>query len=228
MTLVLNGDWPTASSQASAGPRGEPLSGTIPERGGYLPRAVDVWRDEGTVGFLKRAAASFYWRVIYRPQSSIDKWISRATRQPGKKVLKTHLSRADTIQAFLTADLFVFASRIEYSPLVLFEAAAAGTPFISVPVGNAEEIARWTGGGVICPATRNELGYTNVSPRRLAKDIGRLVADRGLRDELGRRGREAWKARFNWKVIADVYERILTGRTSELSMGPKDEWALGR
>jgi glycosyltransferase involved in cell wall biosynthesis len=132
--------------------------------------------------------------------------------QPGKKVLKTNLSRADIIQAFLTADLFVFASKVEYSPLVLFEAAAAGKPFLSVPVGNAEEIARWTGAGVICAAKRDELGYTRVSPRRLAREMARVIADDDLRHRLGAQGREAWRSTFNWKAIAARYEAILTGQ----------------
>jgi glycosyltransferase involved in cell wall biosynthesis len=130
------------------------------------------------------------------------------------------------IQAFLTADLFVFASIIEYSPLVLFEAAAAGTPFLSVPVGNAEEIARWTEAGVICPAGRDKLGYTRVSPRRLAREMARLIADDGLRHRLGTRGREAWQSKFNWKVIASTYERILTGRMSEAPVSREKRPAL--
>ena len=80
---------------------------------------------------------------------------AKASAQPFKRVILTDLERQDLIQAYLAADLFVFASRIEYSPLVLFEAAAAGTPFLTVPVGNADEIVRWTGGGVLCEATKD-------------------------------------------------------------------------
>ena len=93
---------------------------------------------------------------------AIDEWIAVSRAQERKKVLKTSLSREDTVQAFLTADLFVFASNIEYSPLVLFEAAAAGTPFITVPVGNSPEIVQWTRGGVICPAPVDKAGFTRV------------------------------------------------------------------
>ena len=82
-----------------------------------------------------------------------------------KRVVVTDLPRADLVQAYMNADLFVFASYVEYSPLVLFESAAAGTPFLSVPVGNAAEIASWTGGGVICPALQDEQGYTKVDPK---------------------------------------------------------------
>ena len=79
-------------------------------------------------------------------------------RRPDRRVLITDLGRAELVQAYLAADLFAFASRIEYSPLVLFEAAAAGTPFLSVPVGNAREIAEWTGGGRSVPLSRTPQG----------------------------------------------------------------------
>jgi glycosyltransferase involved in cell wall biosynthesis len=215
MTLILNGDWPDISPGAPAAggpPAGASATATA---GGYLARVLDFWKSEGILAVLARIPVACYWRFDHFRQMRAAKRVLRANRQPGKKVLKTNLSRADTIQAFLTADLFVFASIVEYSPLVLFEAAAAGTPFLSVPVGNAEEIARWTGAGVICPARRDKLGHTRVSPRRLAREMARLIADDGLRDRLGARGREAWQSKFNWQAIAAMYERILTGRTSE-------------
>jgi glycosyltransferase involved in cell wall biosynthesis len=217
MTLILNGDWPTVSPGASAPAEADVDGKAAAKTAGYLERVFDVWKNQGVLAFVKRIPVACYWRFIQLRQIWADKRVLHANKQPGKKVLKTNLSRADTIQAFLTADLFVFASKIEYSPLVLFEAAAAGTPFLSVPVGNAEEIARWTGAGVICGAKRDKLGYTRVSPRRLAQEMGRLIADCGLRDRLGTRGREAWRSTFNWKAIAARYEAILMGQTGRPS-----------
>ena len=104
--------------------------------------------------------------------------------------------------------------RIEYSPLVLFEAAASATPFITVPVGNAEEIVRWTGGGVICPAEKDSLGYTTVDPDVLARRMEDLTEDETLRRKLGANGRRAWQARYNWDMIARDYERVLSGCAS--------------
>jgi glycosyltransferase involved in cell wall biosynthesis len=146
-------------------------------------------------------------------EKTIDDWIADAAKQPRKRVLKTHLSRPHTIQAFLTADLFVFASNIEYSPLVLFEAGAAGLPYLTVPVGNAEEIVRWTGGGAICPAAKDDFGSTRVDPIILADHIARLVADDALRQTLSANGRDAWQTTYNWGTIAKRYEAILAGPT---------------
>lgn len=129
-------------------------------------------------------------------------------RQAGKNVLITDLPRPSLVQAFMASDLFVFASNVEYSPLVLFETAAAGTPFLSVPVGNSEEIARWTGAGVICPAERDAKGYTRVAPPQMARKLEALVRDPALLKELGEAGRSSWKKQFTWSIIADQYEEI--------------------
>jgi glycosyltransferase involved in cell wall biosynthesis len=180
------------------------------------PLHVAVWRLHATLTALtQRFSNPSAGRVISKspvppPKLTVDDWIVEAQRQPGKLVLKTHLSREDTVQAFFAADLFVFASNIEYSPLVLFEAAAAGTPFLTVPVGNAEEIVRWTGGGQRCPAANDERGYTRVDPAILAVEIARLIADPDLRRRLGEAGREAWRSIYNWAAISRRYETILT------------------
>jgi len=159
------------------------------------------------------------------PQS-IDGSIKNAELQPGKQILRTNLSRSDLVQAYLTADLFVFASNVEYSPLVLFEAAAAGTPFLSVPVGNAEEIARWTCGGMICPAAKDERGYTRADPSVLAREMERCMKDPDMLARIGAAGKESWRRMFTWQAIAPQYESILSGRASgtvpQESMGGKN------
>lgn len=126
-----------------------------------------------------------------------------------KRAVITNLPRPELVQAYFNSDLFVFASNIEYSPLVLYEAAAAGLPFLTVPVGNAAEIAEWTGGGVVCPAPQDERGYTRVIPEVLAEHISHLAADRPSLHALGQAGRRAWYRDFTWDKIADKYEAIL-------------------
>ena len=108
----------------------------------------------------------------------------------------------------MEADLFVFASRIEYSPLVLFESAAAGTPFLTVPVGNAPEIARWTECGIICPASRDARGYTDVDPGELSLYMSRLMEEPELLKKLGQAGRKNWREKFTWEKISKMYESV--------------------
>lgn len=130
-----------------------------------------------------------------------------------KRIVLTDLPRADVVQAFKSSDLFVFASHVEYSPLVLFEAAAAGIPFLTTPAGNAEEIVRWTGGGIVCPAPVAGNGFLRPRPEDLARDMEALMADPQKRASLGHNGRKAFlEGGFSWAHIADAYERILLGK----------------
>lgn len=134
--------------------------------------------------------------------------LTNIEKQPRKHVMVTDLPRPALVQAFMAADLFVFASNVEYSPLVLFESAAAGVPFLTGPVGNAEEIAQWTGAGIICSADRDAKGYTRVSPIELANLMSQIVKDEALRKRLGAEGRRNWQEKFTWEKISQEYESI--------------------
>ncbi|MFC1591412.1 glycosyltransferase family 4 protein [Thermodesulfobacteriota bacterium] len=132
-------------------------------------------------------------------------------KQPDKQLIITDLPREEVVGAFFTADLFVFASHVEYSPLVLFESAAAGLPFVSVPVGNAEEIAQWTGGGEICLAETDQNGDTHTDPSVLAKHMVSLAENKTRLNSLGKQGRKSWQQHYSWEHIARQYETILAG-----------------
>lgn len=128
--------------------------------------------------------------------------------QFGKLVLVSDFPRRELTQAFMAADLFVFASNIEYSPLVLYESAAAGTPFLSVSVGNSAEIAGWTGAGVICPSTVDAKGYTRVDVRVLAESMADLMRHRERLADLGAAGKRNWSEKYTWGAISLQYEQI--------------------
>ena len=221
-TLILNGSWPRPGESPPPASPARPVGG-IPVRvarriGREIRRALALGRR--SVALLRREKlAAFRARVRNRierldTEQQITQWIEQANAQPGKRVLCTNLPRSDLVATFMAADLFVFASTIEYSPLVLFEAAAAGVPFLSVPVGNAEEIARWTGGGIICPAVQDGRGYTRVDPSVLAGEMRRCMHDPSLLRRLGAVAKDRWRERFSWRVIAPQYEAVLGDRLS--------------
>ena len=172
---------------------------------------------ELTVSFMERKLTLFpVKRIPLKFANPLQYWIKKANKQfPLKQTLLLDLPRDELIQAFKNADLFVFASNIEYSPLVLFESAAAGTPFLSVPVGNAEEIAEWTGCGIICPGNVNSKGYTRVSPKVLATHMKDVMNSPHLLKELGQRGYNRWKEKYSWAKIIVDYEKILAGKPVE-------------
>lgn len=125
-----------------------------------------------------------------------------------KRVIVCNLQRQSLVQAYKAADLFIFASNIEYSPLVLYEACAAGLPFLSVSAGNAREIASWTGGGEVIQVEPDGNGMIKVSPAELAAATERLLRDPDRRTALGSAGQHAWKTRFNWGVLATEYMSV--------------------
>ncbi len=194
-------------------------------------RIVQLINEEGFVEVRERAARRLASRLRNRPKllrfmpaalrlraDPMGYWMAEALRpSPRKLLVLADFPRNELIQAYLTADLFVFASNIEYSPLVLFEALAAGTPFLSVPVGNAEEVARWTHGGIICPADRDERGYTRVDPKVLAEEIATAIENPERLVELGSAGFAAWQDRYTWEAITSRYEAILEGKQDPLA-----------
>jgi glycosyltransferase involved in cell wall biosynthesis len=102
------------------------------------------------------------------------------------------------------ADLFVLPSLSEGSPNALLEAMAAGLPVVATSVGGVPEIVRPGENGLLVPA-RNVDG--------LAEAISRMLADRGLRERLGRSGRDWAVARHSpqrhFESILAIYRELL-------------------
>jgi glycosyltransferase involved in cell wall biosynthesis len=210
-TLILNGDWPArrfTSNHFRATLQRFASRNSI-QQGIRLFREVGV---KGVMGRLFPKPPDRRTRMAGPTDigpANMEVTPAHTAAPPPKTVLRVDLPRSKVVDAFFEADLFVFASKVEYSPLVLFESAAAGTPFLSVPAGNAGEIVRWTGGGWLCPAEIDERGYVKVSPSVLAREIERGLRSPDYLRELGAAGRRAWLDRFTWAKIAKSYERIL-------------------
>ncbi len=235
-TLILNGNAPprpAVDMQAAQGGAAAPRSGPVQKgsrllaRLGHLIkrfcglayRSFGVMRREGWAGvkqrlayLIMRVAGKFAPRIVVETVKPMEYWIEKTETSLGKQVLLTDFGREELVQAYMNADLFVFASNIEYSPLVLFESVAAGTPFLSVPVGNAAEIARWTCGGVICPAPKDDRGYTRVDPEVLGNAIKEMMRKPGELKAMGAAGRQTWSEKYTWAAIAKRYEQILLGK----------------
>lgn len=136
-----------------------------------------------------------------------------ASRQ-GQRVVLTDLARPDLVSLFKAADLLVLASRVEYSPLVLFEAAAAGTPFLSTDVGNSREIAQLTGAGRIL---RARMSGTSRRERtafasELSSELVSALSDDDALAQMAASGRATFLAgAFQWRSIVPMYRAILVG-----------------
>lgn len=202
-TLILNGSWEEE-------PNSSPLHLLRPRT---IVRGFALLWHKGWRGVWNRLFPKFPVESAVAMHTDTRAAQAGGTLQETKRILCLDLPRADVLDAFFDADLFVFASKVEYSPLVLFEAAAAGTPFLTAPVGNAAEIVRWTGGGILYPADLDEKRYVQVSPDVLAREMEKAMQSEDLLRQLGAAGRKAWQERFTWAKIARSYEKVLQGDT---------------
>jgi len=137
-------------------------------------------------------------------------WVARwyNLTQKFKRVLVVDLSRADVVSLYKSADLFVMASHVEYSPLVLFEAAAAGTPFVASDAGNSQEIARWTRGGVVVPRGKEGSAMPNINA--LVQEIENMLSDKEKLNAIGQMAKiTIWNEGFTWQKIVLRYRNLL-------------------
>lgn len=137
--------------------------------------------------------------------------VAPADRLRGSRVTVADLDRESIVAALHSADLFLFPSNVECSPLVLFEAAATRTPFLATDVGNVAEIARWTGGGEVLPTTFETSGLAHVDVAAGAERLRALWLDPGARERMGEAAQAAWRERFTWEKIVADYERLFVG-----------------
>ncbi len=91
-------------------------------------------------------------------------------------------------------DIFVYPSLYENFGQPILEAAAAGLPIISTPVGVAQEII-----------TNNETGFLfSGDDEELADRITQLT-DQNTRKKIGETARERVRSRFGWGTIIKQY-----------------------
>jgi len=125
-----------------------------------------------------------------------------------KKVMVVELPRSETVEAYKEANVFLFPSNIECSPIVLFEAAASKTAYLTSDVGNSKEITQWLKGGLVMPTVRNDKGVSYVKINESVKLLEKLYRDKKLRDSLAENGFREWKKNFTWKKISKEYNNM--------------------
>lgn len=126
----------------------------------------------------------------------------------GKEIKIIDIPREDTVAAYKSANLFLFGSNIECSPLVLFEAMAAKIPFITTPAGNAEEIIKWSDGGLLINGDIRQNGFVNGNLNAMAQKIEYIHSNPDIGANLAENGYNTWKSRFTFEHIIDQYEQL--------------------
>lgn len=125
-----------------------------------------------------------------------------------KRLIVVSLSREQTISAYKEANLFLFPSNIECSPLVLFECMASKTPFLTTDVGNAREIISWSKSGLLLPTIKDKNGYSKAKINESARLLENILANSKRRALMGKIGFNIWKNKFTWEKITKKYESL--------------------
>ena len=109
-----------------------------------------------------------------------------------------NLSRDEVVAFYKRSDYFIFSSRVECSPIVIFEALAAGLPFFSLKAGNIEEICHNT-----------KAGICNKSLIKLSFAIIRILDNAKKLNKMSKNGISNFKRIYNWKRVVKKYENII-------------------
>jgi glycosyltransferase involved in cell wall biosynthesis len=125
-----------------------------------------------------------------------------------KKIIVRSLTRPETVAAYHDANLFLFPSNIECSPIVLFEAMASKTPFLATDVGNSKEIIEWTNGGELLPTLKFANGFVKADVKKSIEYLENIYYDNVKCQLLSDNGYTSWKNSFTWEVIAQKYENL--------------------
>lgn len=125
-----------------------------------------------------------------------------------KKIILTNLKRDDLVKLYHRSNLFLFPSEIECSPIVLFEAAASRTPFVSSPAGNAEEINRWLNSGKIIPSRLEKDRFHKVDVIKGKKIIEYFYNHPKISKRLSDEGWHNWSQNFTWESITKKYLKL--------------------
>jgi glycosyltransferase involved in cell wall biosynthesis len=104
------------------------------------------------------------------------------------------LTQAEILGAHRAADIYLSASRTECFPLVILDAMAARTPFVSTPVGCVADLP----GGLLA-----------VTEQEMAESITRLATTPAMRAQLGDEGRAACEQRYNWGAVSCQYAKLI-------------------
>lgn len=113
----------------------------------------------------------------------------------GRVVLLEKLTRAQTCAAYRAADLFVLPAKAETQPIVLLEAMASHTPWLSTNTGCVSELP----GGIVARSEND-----------LVEKLRELASSPALRQKLIDDGWAACQKTYDWEQVVAAYDRLVT------------------
>ena len=171
---------------------------------------IDVFLSSGLINctllMIGNDTDYFKRRTIFKFPILLMRWICSVFSS--RKIILTEADRATTVSAYFQSDLFFFPSQVECSPIVLFEASAAGLPYLTTDVGNSIEIVKWTGAGEVMATQKDSNGFSYPIKTKAVKQLKLLLEDNRKLKEFSLAGRKNWKEKFTWEEIASQYLKM--------------------
>jgi glycogen synthase len=155
---------------------------------------VKVWKRPE----LARLAAGRFPTAEFKWIGDGDLRAHEASVAPSNLTFAGPLGRDALPDAYRGADVLLHPSRMEGLPKVILEALASGLPVVAFDDYRPRFLVEGGAGLVV------------RSPEEMLDGLGRILADDGLRERMGRAAR-ALAERFSWDVItlrwAEIFER---------------------
>ncbi len=104
------------------------------------------------------------------------------------------VTHEEAVALYSSCELFVCPSRYEPFGIINLEAMACERPVVATRVGGIMEVVQDGETGVLVPSE---------DPEALGRAIDDLMSDRGLREEMGARGRARVEKHFTWRTVAE-------------------------
>lgn len=117
----------------------------------------------------------------------------KITQRNSEFICLENVSKEVILSAYKAADLYLCGSVTECFPLVILDAMASGTPFISTDVGCVRDFQ----GGILVQSTVE-----------MTRGIRDLMNNSKLRNKLGSMGRLSCEDKYNWNKIINEYQRL--------------------
>ena len=115
------------------------------------------------------------------------------------------LGEEEVVAFYSSADVFVSPSTYEPFGIMNLEAMACGTPLVSTRVGGIKDVVVHGETGLLVNPGR---------PSEIVDSVNRILSDRKLAENLGKRGRRRVEEEFSWEKVAEktcTLYRSLTG-----------------
>jgi glycosyltransferase involved in cell wall biosynthesis len=161
---------------------------------------------DGVILFIGHNNESFNSSIKSSKKFKMWKLLNSGSNK--RVIVKHDLTREETIAAYKCADLFLFPSNVECSPIVLFECMAAKTPFLTTDVGNAKEIIEWSSCGMLLPTNIDAAGYSHAEIEESTRLLDDIYDNYILREQMGKQGFKAWEENFTWEILSKKYEGL--------------------